>query len=548
MMASEHIISHPTLRCSLRGTSTSTSVQFRNLKYASIPGRYQDSIPNDTLIQARDNVVDATTFGPSCPQKRGAQAWDLTLYGNVSLPCEQGQGETEKMDEFDCLSVNVTIPKLKANETKKGLPVFVWVHGGGLSIGSNNWPQYDLQKFVDRSVEIGKPFIAVAMNYRVGLFGFLANEEGGAPGNMGFKDQVLAFQWVKKHIAGFGGDPTNVTAAGESAGAISLSTLLGASVVEEGLFDRVMLMSGEATLRKPRNKWWHRQAYNDQAAILSVESTDLKMKLWNTDAEALAQQLPLASHYCGYIDSKWLKQDITSTLMSDGQKSEHKPSWCKDFVVGDTAHDGTVLKARILDYPQVLSRLKSSCAKYLTQSETQRLLAAYKIDTNLSLEQERDTLRNLASELRFYDPVRRIHKGWKSTTPPIRCGRYHFHVPNPFEGNFKDIVSHELDVAFLLQNFNDQLDAQHRKVAKAMADHFIGFIYGEQWAGDGKVVVFGVGGVKEIEEGEYDKVYRDGRGAVLDSMDGEKLWRVAEMWQGVRSEEEEQREGEVARL
>jgi hypothetical protein len=262
----------------------------------------------------------------------------------------------------------------------------------------------------------------------------------------------------------------------------------------------------------------------------------------------LAQQLPLASHYCGYIDIKWLKQDITSTLMSDGQKSEHKPSWCKDFVVGDTAHDGTVLKARILDYPQVLSRLKSSCAKYLTQSETQRLLAAYKLDTNLSLEQERDTLRNLASELRFYDPVRRIHKGWKSTTPPIRCGRYHFHVPNPFEGNFKDIVSHELDVAFLLQNFNDQLDAQHRKVAKAMADHFIGFIYGEQWAGDGKVVVFGVGGLKEIEEGEYDKVYRDGRGAVLDSMDGEKLWRVAEMWQGVRSEEEEQREGEVARL
>jgi carboxylesterase type B len=452
------------------------------------------------------------------------------------------------MDEFDCLNVNITIPKLKANETKEGLPVLVWVHGGGLSMGSNNWPQYDLQKLVDRSVEIGKPVIAVAMNYRVGLFGFLANEEVRAPGNMGFKDQVLAFRWVKKHIAGFGGNPNHVTAAAESAGAISLSTLLCADVGEEGLFDKVMLMSGEATLRKPRNKWWHREAYNDQASILGVEMADLRTKLLDTEAETLAQELPLASHYCGYIDGKWLKQDITTTLMSDGQRSEHKPSWCKDFVVGDTAHDGTVLKARILDHPQVLSRLKSSCAKYLSRSETQRLLASYKLDTDLSPEQETDTLRNLASELRFYDPVRRIYKGWKSTAPPKRCGRYHFHIPNPIEGNFKNIVSHELDVAFLLQNFNDQLNAQHRTVAKAMADHFIGFVHGEQWAGDGKVVVFGSDGVKEVEEEGYDKMYRGGRGAVLDSIDGEKLWRVAEMWQGVRSEEEEGREGEVARL
>lgn len=548
MTSEEHIIAHPTLGCSLRGKSTTTSVQFRNLKYASIPSRYQDSIPIDTLVTGDDGIVDATNFGPSCPQKRGAQAWDLTLYGDVSLPCEQGQGETEKMDEFECLNLSVTIPKSNKHETKHELPVFVWIHGGGLSIGSNNWPQYDLRKFVDRSVEIGKPIIAVAMNYRVGLFGFLANEELGVPGNMGFKDQVLALQWVKKHIAGFGGDPYNVTAAGESAGAISLSTLLCANIGKEGLFDKVMLMSGDATLRKPRNKWWHRQVYNDQANILAIDTADLQTKLLNTEAETLAQQLPLASHYCGFLDGKWLKQDITASLLSDGQRPEHKPSWCKDFVVGDTVHDGTILKARILDHPQVLDRLHTACSKYLTTTETQRLLAVYKLDSKFSSDQERDILRSLASELRFYDPVRRIYKGWKTTSPPSRASRYHFHIPNPFEGNFKGIVSHELDVAFLLQNFNDQFDEQHRSVAQAMADHFIGCVNGEQWAGDGKVVVFGSDGMKEVEVVEYDRIYRDGRGGVLDGIDGEKLWRVAEMWQGVRSEEEEGQEGEVARI
>jgi hypothetical protein len=79
-----------------------------------------------------------------------------------------------------------------------------------------------------------------------------------------------------------------------------------------------------------------------------------------------------------------------------------------------------------------------------------------------------------------------------------------------------------------------------------MADHFIRYIHGEPWAGQGKVVVFASEGVLEVDEEEYDQKYRDGRGAVLDSIDGDRLWTVAEMWQGVRSEDEEW-EG-VARL
>jgi carboxylesterase type B len=552
MPSLEHVIEHPTLKYALRGKSCTTSVQFRNLKYASIPARYRDSIPNEKLRAGANGVFDATKFGPSCPQKRGAQAWDLTLFGDVTLPCEQGQGESEEMDEFECLHVNVTIPNpgLDAGgDNQKGLPVFVWVHGGGLSVGSNTWPQYDLQKFVDRGVEIGRPVVGVAMNYRLGLFGFMAKEELEVPGNMGYKDQVLAFRWIKKHIAGFGGDPNNITAAGNSAGGISLSTLLCADVSNEGLFEKVVIMSGETTLRKPRNKWWHEQVYADQANILGIQATDtegLRTKLLDTRDEDLAQQLPFAAHYCGYVDGEWLKKDVTPDVLSSPQHIAHKPQWCRDFVIGDTTHDGTILQARILDLPHALDRLKLACSKYLSEPETQQLLSAYMLDSNLAPKQERDMLLRLASELRFYDPTRRAYRGWTSTQPPRSASRYHFHVSNPFEGAYTGLASHELDVAYLLQNFNDQLDKRNQDIARAMADHFINFMHGNAWATDGKLVVFDGAGAQEVDGERYDEMYRQGRGTVLESIEARKLWKVAEMWQGVRSEDEEK--NLVARL
>jgi carboxylesterase type B len=527
-------IIHPSLGCSLRGKPSATSVQFRNLKYASIPARFQDSY---TLRVGEDGVFDATKFGPSCPQKRGAQAFDLTLIGNTTLPCEDGQGDTEVMNEFESLHANITVLESKTG-TQKGLPVFVWVHGGGLSMGSNTWPQYDLQKFVDRSVEIGKPVIAVAMNHRLGLFGFVARGELRAAGNMGFKDQVLAFRWIKEHIAGFGGDPNNITAAGNSAGGISLSTLLCADIGSEGLFERVVIMSGDTTLRKPRSLRWHEQFYRQQTTPLGTPAASPKTKLLHTGAEELAQELPLAAQYCGHIDGTWLKSNPTLAVLGDGQRTEHKPAWCKEFVIGDTAHDGTILKFRVLNQPDPLGALKACCAKFLSDSETKQLLATYRLDTRLSVEEEKDMLLALVSELRFYLPSLTAHRGWLSTSPPSRASRYHFHALNPFDGAWTGLSSHELDVVFLLQNFNHVLSDNNLQIAQGMADRFVGYAYGEGWSEDGKVVVFGPDEIMSIGEEEYDGVFRDGRGKVLEGIGAERLWKVAERWQGVLSDED----------
>ncbi|CAE7000878.1 PnbA [Pyrenophora teres f. teres] len=545
MSADGEVLKHPTLNQHIRGNSTTTTVQFRNLKYASIPARYKDSVLNDTLKPGLNDVVDATQFGPSCPHFRGAQAWDLTLTGDAILSCEHGQGETEIMDEFECLNLSVTVPKAAMDSGKRGtrgLPVFVWVHGGGLAMGSNSWPQYDLRRFVERSVEIGKPVVGVSINYRLNVFGFLASEEIGADGNIGYKDQILAFRWIRKHIAGFGGDSNNITAAGESAGAISLSTLLCVNVGAEGLFDRVVIMSGEATLRKWRNRWWHQKMYEDQSLHLKLDMKDTdgrREALLNSEAVALAQRLPLSQTFCATIDGQFLTQAVTIDALSSGSSPTHKPSWCKEFVIGDTAHDGLVLKSRILDLPDRTTRLEKACNLHLTHSETQALLSAYGLTHSLPKEEETQRLLELVSELRFYLPALTAYQGWKACSPPKRASRYHFHVPSPIDGAFKGLASHELDVAFLLQNYDEHFDERDRVVARSIQDRFLGFVNGEGWVEEGKVVVFGLEGDVEVGEGEYDALYRKGRGAVLEKIGMRKLWGVADVWQGVRQEEEE---------
>ncbi|KAF2109473.1 para-nitrobenzyl esterase [Lophiotrema nucula] len=541
MPSTPPLLDHPTLQCRLHGKDFSTVTQYRGLKYASISGRWRDSIPVNSLPTNAVGTFDATHFGPSCPQKPGAQAWDLTLVGDEVLPNENGQAGSERFDEFECLHVDVTVPKSGCKDGKP-MPVFAWVHGGGLSMGANSWPQYEIRRFIERSVKIGKPVIGVSINYRVGILGFLASKELGITGNYGFKDQVNAFRWIKRHIKGFGGDAENVTACGESAGGISLSTLLCAEI-GEGLWERCVVMSGETTLRKPRRWGWHEEMYREQLKLLGLEGlrTAVRVKkLKSMTAEDMYEKLPLASHWCALIDGRFIKDDVNLSTLADGRNEVGKRSWCKEFVVGNTAHDGTILKARILANPSALTNLHQLSTSLLSPSDSRLLLEAYNLDppstSSTASAILRDRILTLASELRFHLPALLVHEGWLKRG--LKAHRYHFHVPNPITGAFTGLASHELDIAHLLQNWNHLLPKTHREVAKSMADRWIGFMNGEGWANEGRVVVFEEDGVTSLGNEEYDEVARYGRGAVLKRIGGDKLWRLAEAWQGVRPDED----------
>ena len=150
----------------------------------------------------------------------------------------------EPIDE-DCLYLNVWTGARSVNEKR---PVLVWIYGGGFNSGGSAVPIYNGETLAKKGI------VFVSINYRVGIFGFLAHpwltkeSPYNASGNYGMLDQVAALQWVKKNISNFGGDPENVTIAGQSAGSMSVNCLI-ASPLAHGLFNKAIAESGASFLR-----------------------------------------------------------------------------------------------------------------------------------------------------------------------------------------------------------------------------------------------------------------------------------------------------------
>ncbi|MBS0360739.1 MAG: carboxylesterase family protein [Proteobacteria bacterium] len=199
---------------------------FKGIPYAQPPvGPLRWAPPKPALPW--NGVRKATAFGAACWQP-------------LSPPGSIYADDPPRMSE-DCLTLNVWTPQGAAMGTTKRAPVLVWIHGGALTTGFSSEPTYDGTAMARRGV------IVVSINYRLGVLGWLASpqlstEQGGVSGNYGLKDQIEALRWVKANIAAFGGDPANVTIAGESAGGLSVMYLL-ASPPARGLFAKAIAES-----------------------------------------------------------------------------------------------------------------------------------------------------------------------------------------------------------------------------------------------------------------------------------------------------------------
>lgn len=207
----------PTTTGPVRGTVEGGLSVFRGLPYAAPPfgaRRFQPPSPHEAWAEPRDCTAYGATV-PKPPYRESVQEL---------LPEPTIAGE-------DCLNLNVWTPDPAAS----GLPVFLWVHGGSFQNGSSAVPVYDGAAFARDGV------VAVTINYRLGVDGFA--HLPGAVDNRGLLDQIAALEWVRDNIAAFGGDPDQVTIAGESAGAMSVTTL-AAMPSARGLFRRVIAQSG----------------------------------------------------------------------------------------------------------------------------------------------------------------------------------------------------------------------------------------------------------------------------------------------------------------
>jgi para-nitrobenzyl esterase len=198
---------------------------FLGLPYAAPPvGDLRWRAPQPPLPWKGER--DAARLGAHCAQNL---IWDDFIF------LDSGPSE-------DCLFLNVYAPAEAGAKSK--LPVMFWIHGGGYAAGASSEPRHNGDFLPLKGV------VLVTINYRLGVFGFLATAElakeaNGAAGNYGLLDMVAALQWVKANIRNFGGDPDNVTIFGESAGSFAVSTLM-ASPAARGLFHKAIGESGAA--------------------------------------------------------------------------------------------------------------------------------------------------------------------------------------------------------------------------------------------------------------------------------------------------------------
>lgn len=200
----------------VRGVERNGAVEFRGIPFAAPPvGELRWALPRPAAPWA--GVRDATDFGNACPQTR---RYDLT----------------ERSTTEDCLTLNVSTPPGAAPGAK--LPVLVWIHGGAFVGGSGSL--YRLDKLATQG-----RMVVVSANYRVGVFGFLAipGLDAAFNGGQGLEDQRHALRWVQRNIAAFGGDPENVTVAGESAGGGSVCQHLVSPDRVQGLFHKAIVQS-----------------------------------------------------------------------------------------------------------------------------------------------------------------------------------------------------------------------------------------------------------------------------------------------------------------
>lgn len=200
----------------LRGSVAEDHVTYSAIPYAAPPVGERRWRP-PTSPRRWSGVRDATTPSPYCPQ---------------SAP-ENPENPEGVVGQEDCLYLDVTTPRDARQERR--LPVLVWLHGGGLTSGG-------AREQDGARISVAGDMVVVDINYRLGALGFLTTPELG-DGNYGLMDQAAALRWVRRNIARFGGDPRNVTLAGQSGGARSVCAQL-ASPFSWGLFDRAISQSG----------------------------------------------------------------------------------------------------------------------------------------------------------------------------------------------------------------------------------------------------------------------------------------------------------------
>ncbi|EAU29342.1 cholinesterase [Aspergillus terreus NIH2624] len=364
--------------------------RFNNIPFAQQPTGSLRLKPPQPL-EAPLGTVDASGGSRSCPQfffSTNNPEFPGSIIGQLAnIPLFQAVTNAGE----DCLGLDIRRPAGTTPDSK--LPVLVWIYGGGFELGSSS--TYEGTPLVASSVDLDMPIVFVAINYRVGGFGFMPGKEILADGsaNLGLLDQRLALQWVADNIAAFGGDPDKVTIWGESAGSISVydqMILYDGDYTYKGrpLFHGAIMNSGGAIPADPVDGVKGQAVYDQVVATAGCSSASDTLEclrgLDYTDFLNAANSVPgilsyhsVALSYLPRPDGKVLTQ--SPDLVGKAGKYAPVP-----FIIGDQEDEGTLFalfQSNITTTTDIVDYFKKYYFFSASRAQLQELVGTYQTIT-----------------------------------------------------------------------------------------------------------------------------------------------------------------------
>ncbi|KAK5943654.1 hypothetical protein PMZ80_004662 [Knufia obscura] len=504
-----------------------------SLPYASIPQRFARSELLKELPQHRDSTVyDATTIGPSSIQLPKAAQTDAE---SNQLPTDD---VSEQPQSEDCLRLTLTRPlDISPNTT---LPVLIFIHGGAFFLGSGERAWLNPTTFCLHALTHNKPLIFISVNYRLGLLGFLHSPDAPElmPPNNALHDQLRAFEWIKHNIAGFGGDPDNITAMGQSAGGESLS-LHNLSGLQDAMYKRSITLSGTLVTMPAKTPAEYQSTFLECAekmeiAVKGRSSKDIAEEMLTVDIDKIR-----AANFVGApcTESEVLPYEKPSMQLM----RSHAPtqvSWLESQVVSSCTYDGSISYIMTQQSPE----RKDHAAGFVKVARTvlskpDELLDIYGIRED---DGDGEALRKIClfeSDIGFVSATISQAMGMEKTNTET-CLQI-FDLGNPFEGMLtqEEYASHTWDIVALLGAYEDRLSEQYAKVIRDWRTRAIDYVT------DGKAIC-------DDFRGTQTGLLVDKEGVKTRDMNGlpgaerrARLWRFAEaekgeegldfLWEGV---------------
>lgn len=412
---------------------------FKGIPYAAPPvGALRWREPRPAPIWT--DVRKAKTYGAACIQTS-------EVGGDVSL------GDPGPLSE-DCLFLNVWTPKLEASAK---LPVMVWIHGGAFVIGTGGL------SITDGGPLAQKGAVVVALNYRLGQLGFFAHpalekENPGGPANFGLLDQIAALKWVKQNIADFGGDPTNVTIFGESAGGKSVLALF-ASPLTRGLFQKGIAQSSYVFSDMTRAKALTMGSkVSDALGLKGKNATVAQLRAVSAEKFGQLKGKGLSSSPVAIIGDKVLPRSIED-IFAAGKEAP------LPLIVGNTSNDASVAAAFGVNPAELLKKVGAAglLVKVLYPGIT---------DDN-------ERARQVTRDLIFTMPVRWIADRHSKLAP---TWRYYFdYTAVKLRSKFPDGVPHGGEILFVMNTGDlyeptkDIFTDEDRRFSQLVSDYWFEF-------------------------------------------------------------------------